>query len=64
MRCRFLGISMGLATMALAPGAFAQTDAGAPLPVRTTTPPTTPPPVAAPTVGGDAGPFDATTGAL
>jgi hypothetical protein len=60
MRCRFLGISMGLATMALAPGAFAQTDAGAPLAVLTTTP--TPAPVAAPTVGGDAGAEEAVTG--
>lgn len=62
MRCRFLGISMGLATMALAPGAFAQTDAGAPLAVLTTTPTTTPAPVAAPTVGGDAGAEEAVTG--
>ncbi len=62
MRCRFLGISMGLATMALAPGAFAQTDAGAPLAVLTTTPTTTPAPVAAPVVGGDAGAEEAVTG--
>ena len=62
MRCRFLGISMGLATMALAPGAFAQTDAGVPLAVLTTTPTTTSAPVAAPTVGGDAGAEEAVTG--
>jgi hypothetical protein len=53
---------MGLATMALAPGAFAQTDAGVPLAVLTTTPTTTSAPVAAPTVGGDAGAEEAVTG--
>jgi hypothetical protein len=63
MRCRFLGISMGLATMALAPAASAQTDAGAPLAVLTTTPTTTPAPVAAvPTAGGDAGADEVVTG--
>lgn len=60
MRCRFLGISMGLATMAMASVAAAQTDGGPPLATLSTTP------VAAPTAttgaAGDGGADEVMTG--
>lgn len=60
MRCRFLGISMGLATLAFASVGSAQTDAGGPAAAPTAA--AVPALTAAPLTGGDAGADEAMTG--